>query len=48
MCIRDRAKGATFAGEISDMGFGRGVPVEVPGADPILLYEARHATAYDR
>lgn len=42
-----QAKGATFAGEVTDMGFGRGVPVEVPGADPILLYEARHTTAYD-
>ena len=42
------AKGATFAGEIPDRGFGRGVPLEVPGADPILLYEARHTTAYER
>ncbi|MBX3315204.1 MAG: VOC family protein [Actinobacteria bacterium] len=42
------AKGATFAGEITDRGFGRGVPLEVPGADPILLYEARHTTAYER
>jgi catechol 2,3-dioxygenase-like lactoylglutathione lyase family enzyme len=40
-------KGATFAGTIEDMGFGRTVMLNVPGADPIMLYEPRHPTAYD-
>jgi hypothetical protein len=29
------------------MGFGRTVMLDVPGADPIMLYEPRHPTAYD-
>lgn len=40
-------RGARFDGEVQDMGFGRGVMLRVPGADDMLLYEARHATAYD-
>ena len=40
-------RGAEFAGEPRDMGFGRGVLMHVPGADDVLLYEPRHATAYD-
>jgi hypothetical protein len=38
---------ATIVGEISDMGFGLTVMPEIPGADPIMLYESRHATASD-
>ena len=41
------AKGAKFSGEVEDMGFGRGVQLEVPGADPILLYQPSHPLAYD-
>ncbi len=41
------AKDATFADEIQDLGFGHGTMLEVPGADPILLYEPTHPTAYD-
>jgi catechol 2,3-dioxygenase-like lactoylglutathione lyase family enzyme len=41
------ARGAEFAGEPAEMGFGRGVLLRVPGADDMLLYEPRHATAYD-
>ena len=41
-------KGATFTGEISDAGFGLTTMLDVPGADPIMLYEPRHATAFDR
>jgi hypothetical protein len=41
-------RGAQFAGEPRDMGFGRGVQLPVPGADDMLLYEPRHAIAYDR
>lgn len=42
------AKGATFTTDITDEGFGLTVMMEVPGADPILLYEPRHPTAFDR
>ena len=40
-------RGAAFAGEAQEMGFGRGVSMHVPGADDMLLYQPRHATAYD-
>ena len=40
-------RGAEFAGEAQEMGFGRGVLLHVPGADDMLLYQPRHATAYD-
>ena len=40
-------RGAEFAGEPRDMGFGYGVLLHVPGTDDMLLYEPRHATAYD-
>lgn len=42
------AKGATFASEIEDHGFGLVTMIEVPGADPIQIYEPRHTTAYRR
>jgi catechol 2,3-dioxygenase-like lactoylglutathione lyase family enzyme len=41
------ARGATFVDEVADRGFGLACQLEVPGADPILLYEPRHATAFD-
>ena len=41
------AKGATFSTPIADEGFGLVTMLEVPGADPILLYEPRHVTAYE-
>jgi catechol 2,3-dioxygenase-like lactoylglutathione lyase family enzyme len=40
-------KGATFAGEIVDRGFGLAVDLEVPGANSIMIYQPKHATAYD-
>lgn len=40
-------RGAQFAGEARDMGFGRGVVMHVPGADDMLLYQPHHATAYN-
>ena len=40
-------KGATFTGPVTDHGFGLGTMIEVPGADPIMLYQPKHATAYD-
>ncbi len=41
------AKGASFLGPIEDQGFGLATSMELPGADPVMLYEPRHATAYD-
>ena len=41
------AKGATFGSAIVDEGYGLVSMLDVPGADPIQLYEPRHATAYD-
>lgn len=41
------ARGAEFAGEADEMGFGRGISLHVPGADDMLLYQPHHATAYD-
>ena len=42
-----RGKGAEFTGEVADEGFGLTIKLKVPGADDILLYQPRHATAYD-
>lgn len=42
-----RAKGAEFAGEISEGGFGRTTMMRVPGAQDMMLYQPRHPTAYD-
>ena len=39
-------RGAAFASEAQEMGFGRGVSLHVPGADDMLLYQPHHATAY--
>jgi predicted enzyme related to lactoylglutathione lyase len=39
-------RGAEFAGEAEEMGFGRGVSLHVPGADDLLLYQPHHAVAY--
>jgi catechol 2,3-dioxygenase-like lactoylglutathione lyase family enzyme len=41
------SRGATFAGEPVDRGFGLCVMLTVPGADDIMLYEPRHRTAFD-
>jgi hypothetical protein len=42
------AKGATFASPITDEGYGLTTLMNLPGADPIQLYEPKHRTAYDR
>jgi catechol 2,3-dioxygenase-like lactoylglutathione lyase family enzyme len=42
-----RGRGARFSGEIQDLGFGRGIMLQLPAADDVLLYEPRHKTAYD-
>src|SRR6476646_105142 len=41
------AKGAVFSSEIADYGFGLAAMLDVPGADPIMVYEPRHPEAYD-
>ena len=40
------AKGAVFDGDIEDQGYGLVTSMKVPGADPISIYEPRHAIAY--
>jgi catechol 2,3-dioxygenase-like lactoylglutathione lyase family enzyme len=40
-------KGATFSTPVSDEGFGLVTMMDVPGADPIMLYQPKHETAYD-
>jgi catechol 2,3-dioxygenase-like lactoylglutathione lyase family enzyme len=42
------AKGATFSSPVTDRGFGLVTALDVPGADPIGLYQPKHSTAYDR
>lgn len=39
-------RGATFSEPVVDEGYGLTTQLEVPGADPIMLYEPRHPTAY--
>ncbi|WOQ16571.1 VOC family protein [Raineyella sp. W15-4] len=39
-------RGAVFTGEAQDLGWGLAVTVQVPGAEDMLLYQPRHATAY--
>lgn len=41
------ARGATFTSEPEDQGYGITAMVEVPGADPIMIYQPRHEIAYD-
>ncbi len=43
-----RGRGAGFSGEVSDLGFGRGVLLQLPAADDILLYEPSYRPAYGR
>lgn len=41
-----RGRGAEFIGEVEDHGYGLCIMMQVPGADPIQLYEPRHPVAY--
>jgi hypothetical protein len=41
------ARGATFIGDIEDHGYGLISMLEVPGIDPIQLYQPSHPTAYN-
>ncbi|MFI9507012.1 VOC family protein [Nocardia sp. NPDC052566] len=40
-------RGAEFAGEIADRGFGLCAELRIPGAGTMLLYEPRHPVAYE-
>jgi catechol 2,3-dioxygenase-like lactoylglutathione lyase family enzyme len=40
------AKGATFSAPVTDQGYGLVTMVDVPGADPIQLYQPKHTVAY--
>lgn len=42
-----RGRGAVISGEPVDRGFGICAEVEVPGADPVMLYQPKHRLAYD-
>lgn len=45
--MRDlREKGATFSTDVRDEGYGLVATLDVPGTDPIELYEPRHEVAY--
>ncbi|MFV0309255.1 MAG: VOC family protein [Desertimonas sp.] len=39
-------RGAVFASDIEDQGFGLVAMVQVPGADDVMIYEPRHELAY--
>lgn len=41
------AKGVEFTHEIRDVGFGLEATMKVPGAGDMMLYQPKHATAYD-
>lgn len=43
-----KAKGAEFTRDVRDDGFGLTTSLMVPGAGEMLLYQPRHAAAYDR
>lgn len=41
------AKGAHFTREVLDEGFGLTTMLAVPGAGELLVYQPKHAPAYD-
>jgi predicted enzyme related to lactoylglutathione lyase len=40
------AKGAEFAGDVTDRGFGLTAMLKIPGAGEMMLYQPRHPPAY--
>jgi len=46
-CEGPEAKGAEFAGEIIDRGFGLTTVLRVPGAGEVMIYQPHHPTAHD-
>lgn len=45
-CAELEAKGATFSSPVIDRGFGLTAMLDIPGADPIMLYQPNHPTAW--
>ncbi|HUA96551.1 MAG TPA: VOC family protein [Acidimicrobiales bacterium] len=41
------ARGAEFAGEVQDQGFGLTTMLKVPGAGDVMVYQPRHPVAYE-
>ena len=41
-----KAKGAGFAGEVTDRGFGLTIMLKIPGAGEMMLYQPKHPPAY--
>lgn len=41
-----RERGADIEGEPQDRGFGICATVNVPGSDPVMLYQPKHRVAY--
>jgi predicted enzyme related to lactoylglutathione lyase len=41
------ARGATFSAPVTDEGYGLTTMLDVPGTDPIMLYQPKHPLAYD-
>jgi predicted enzyme related to lactoylglutathione lyase len=39
-------RGAVFSAPITDEGYGLTTLLDVPGTDPIMLYQPKHAIAY--
>ena len=47
--VRDlEAKGAEFAGPVTEQGFGLMTRIKLPGGGELGLYEPRHPTAIER
>lgn len=42
-----KERGADFAGEIQDRGFGLAIMLRVPGAGEMVLYQPQHPVAID-
>jgi catechol 2,3-dioxygenase-like lactoylglutathione lyase family enzyme len=42
-----RTRGATFAGEVDDRPYGRCVFLEVPGLEPMLMYQPLYSPAWE-
>ena len=41
------ARGAQFTQEVKDQGFGLTAMLKVPGAGDVMVYQPRHAVAYE-
>lgn len=39
-------RGATFVGEVWEQEYGRGISIEVPGIDPLMIYQPSYDPAW--